>query len=223
MAHRVNFDSRRTLLLLAALGGVGAVASFSVDQSCSQSLRSLELPGDLGKAIQLSEVFAHGIGVAAILGTLLLVAKHQRSAVLGTILITAAAGLTANLAKQTVVRIRPNSQGKIQVERQVAHNQFGRASIAAGGCCSGGAQLLGLASEEFSLGTCGHGLGTGYRPEPRLSPRSMAVPAIRIAGQFAAHREWCPLSQRCVCGRGHQLCDCRPAAFAATRSGHCFC
>ncbi|MFN3190065.1 MAG: phosphatase PAP2 family protein [Aureliella sp.] len=72
-------------------------------------------PGDLQKAIHLSEAFAHGAGATAILLTVLIVSVEKRSQVWTAILITLLSGLTANMAKSAFVRIRPHSVGKIQV------------------------------------------------------------------------------------------------------------
>lgn len=75
----------------------------------------LDLPGDIRKAITLSEAFAHGFGAAAILGSLLVVAVNHRRAVWLAVLITLTSGLLANGLKSCFVRIRPHSQGKIEV------------------------------------------------------------------------------------------------------------
>ncbi len=90
------------------------------DKPISNYLRQIKLPGDLQKAISLSEAFAHGLGVAFILTTVLVVAVNRRRAVLVAIFITALSGVTANVMKATVVRIRPHAEG-LQV---IGHNEL---------------------------------------------------------------------------------------------------
>ena len=91
-------------------------ASFFVDLQASTLARSLDLPGDLAKAINLSEAFAHGFGAAAILIAVYLVALEKRKLVHLAMLITLVSGVTANLLKATVVRIRPYAEGTVAVE-----------------------------------------------------------------------------------------------------------
>ncbi len=88
------------------------------DQPFSTFLRQLKLPGDLQKAISLSEAFAHGVGVVFILLAVSVVAVDRRRAVYIAILITALSGVTANILKATVVRVRPHAAG-LQV---IGHN-----------------------------------------------------------------------------------------------------
>lgn len=81
------------------------------DRPASVFLRQIKLPGDLQKAIALSEAFAHGLGVAFILSSVYVIAVNRRRAVIIAILITAISGVTANVLKATVVRIRPHAEG----------------------------------------------------------------------------------------------------------------
>jgi membrane-associated phospholipid phosphatase len=87
----------------------------AIDEECSQWLRALALPGDLRKAVDLSEVFAHGLGATAIMSTVFLLAREQRKAIGVGILMVASSGLLANGLKACFVRIRPHSQTLIQV------------------------------------------------------------------------------------------------------------
>lgn len=106
--------------LFAALvfGGLCPLA-MQFDQSLSADLRQIKIPGDFQKAISLSEAFAHGFGVAFILIAVFVIAVDRRRAVCIAILVTAVSGVTANVLKATVVRIRPHAEG-LQVQ---GHNE----------------------------------------------------------------------------------------------------
>lgn len=117
------------LALIAACCALGAVALAvtEVDTSISSALRQreilggLKIPGDLAKAIDLSEVFGHGLGVAAILlSVLLLVSPTKRPAVWLAVMITVASGLASNGMKSFLVRVRPHSVGLIGVVDELA-------------------------------------------------------------------------------------------------------
>ena len=103
------------LLCVAGLSGLLTIANLSFDSSLSASVMGWHVPGDLRKAINLSEVFAHGFGAAAILGTLLYLAPQRRTVLYLAVLLTLLSGLTANGLKGIVVRVRPHSQESIRV------------------------------------------------------------------------------------------------------------
>jgi membrane-associated phospholipid phosphatase len=96
---------------------------YQLDSFASDSEGGIDLPGDIRKAINLSEAFAHGFGAAAILASLLVVAVNHRRAVWMAVLITLTSGLAANGLKSCFVRIRPHSQGKIEVISEDPGNQ----------------------------------------------------------------------------------------------------
>lgn len=111
---------RRTHLffvLAAGLAGL-AIAIPSVDMPASSWLRSQHLPGDLRKAIDLSEVFAHGIGAATILLTLWVLAPERRSKLWLAVAITLVSGATANALKSGFVRIRPHAEGTLRIDSE---------------------------------------------------------------------------------------------------------
>ncbi len=96
--------------------GLTASLVLSVDSAISEASRRWQLPGDLRKAIDLSEAFAHGFGAAAILAAILIVAREQRrSLVWLAIAVTASSGLCANGLKGAFIRIRPHVAGQVQV------------------------------------------------------------------------------------------------------------
>ncbi len=105
--------------LAAGLAGL-AIAIPSADLPVSSWLRSQHIPGDLRKAIDLSEVFAHGLGAATILLTLWLLSPERRSKLWIAVAITLVSGVTANALKSGFVRIRPHAEGTIRVEREPA-------------------------------------------------------------------------------------------------------
>lgn len=86
-----------------------------MDNPVSASVRSWDLPGDVAKAIDLSEVFGHSVGAVGILVAALLLAPTRRSGVWVAVVITLTSGLTANLMKTMFVRVRPHSVGTIQL------------------------------------------------------------------------------------------------------------
>ncbi len=101
--------SRKPLALACLLCAAGTYASLAIDPTWSDSIRGWELAGDLRKAIELSEVFGHSVGAVGILLAVFCVAVDRRRAIWGAILLTAAAGITANLCKGIVPRVRPHS------------------------------------------------------------------------------------------------------------------
>lgn len=104
------------MLVGAFLGAACSLACVSVDSQVSEALRGWDVPGDLEKAINLSEAFAHGTGAAAILISVLVIAEAHRKAVLFAVILTIASGLLANGAKSAFVRVRPHSVDHIVVE-----------------------------------------------------------------------------------------------------------
>ncbi len=104
-----------TFLAIAMLVGVACPLAVPMDGGVSTALRQWDLPGDLQKAITLSEAFAHGFGVTCILLSIFVVATRRRKAVWIAVLLTLASGATANLLKATIVRVRPHAEG-LQVQ-----------------------------------------------------------------------------------------------------------
>lgn len=108
--------SSRLGLVAAGLAVTAAVIhAVSVDGSVSSVLRSWDLPGDLAKAIDLSEVFGHGMGALAILLSVWWLAPSRRSAVWLAVAITVASGVAANGLKSLFVRVRPHATESIQI------------------------------------------------------------------------------------------------------------
>lgn len=135
---------RRTLALLAALGlafGLAGWSVFAVDSEVSAWFRGGKLPGDLRRAVSLSEAFAHGLGAAFILGAVWLsVAAQRRHDVKIAILITLLSGLFANGMKASFIRVRPHSVDEITI-------------VQASDAVQTAAELGNLAAEEVAHAT----------------------------------------------------------------------
>jgi pimeloyl-ACP methyl ester carboxylesterase len=77
------------------------------DLSVATAHQSSVLPGDLRRIVRLSEVFAHGFGLAVVAMSVWLLAPKHRRRVPRLILCGVFASLSAQLAKLAVVRLRP--------------------------------------------------------------------------------------------------------------------
>ncbi len=101
----------RGLILAATLAALAAPLVYTADGLISKTLRTAHIHGDFRKALDLSEAFAHGIGVTAILSTIWIVSVSRRRSIALAICMTLSSGLIANGLKATIVRIRPHSEG----------------------------------------------------------------------------------------------------------------
>ncbi len=105
--------TRALLTLAAVLGGAGLlVAPF--DLTVAGWFRTSRLPGDLGKAVMLSEAFAHGVGAGVILLTIWLLDERLhggqgRRRLVGVVLGAFGGGLVTDLIKLMVDRVRPRA------------------------------------------------------------------------------------------------------------------
>lgn len=105
--------------LAAVIMGALCPLAMQFDVPLSLYFRGWDLPGDLQKAIDLSEAFAHGLGVATILLVAWVISVHRRQAIAVAMLITLLSGAIANGLKAAVIRVRPHAEG-LEV---VAHDQ----------------------------------------------------------------------------------------------------
>lgn len=119
MSHPVSqleikrFVSKASLFFVL-LGLTVGLACFKFDSAIADGLKSYKLPGDLKKAVLLSEAFAHGSGVAVILLALAFAGVPRRS-VLQILIITAGAGVLANGLKIIIPRVRPYARETMAV------------------------------------------------------------------------------------------------------------
>lgn len=87
---------------------VAGFAALLVDAPLAQWAMADSLPRDVRKLLDLAEVFGHGLGITAIIVTVLVVDRQQRWKIPRLALATAAAGLLANLIKLMIARVRPH-------------------------------------------------------------------------------------------------------------------
>lgn len=111
----------RLLLVAAACLGAGCLA-FSIDLPVASwfKRRPSPVPGELMRLLNFSEAFAHGLGVAALFAILLTVDRSlalpwpgrdaaRRNQFLRLVAATAAGGLTVDVIKLLVERVRPRA------------------------------------------------------------------------------------------------------------------
>lgn len=113
--YRRQYSLSLKLLLVACFFSILAGSVLSVDSELSEWTRGGDLPGDLSKAINLSEAFAHGLGALVILVAVWTVAVDRRPSVWLAILMTASSGLMANGLKSCFVRVRPHASSSLVV------------------------------------------------------------------------------------------------------------
>lgn len=106
-AHRLDRPPLRIAalasLVLVLLGGL----AFFVDLPVAQWCLNQKLPGGSWKLVALSEAFAHGWGVSAILVAVWVLDPLQRWKMPRLMLASLGTGLIANLAKGVIFRTRP--------------------------------------------------------------------------------------------------------------------
>ena len=102
---------------------IGMLAAWAVGLSCqawdieiSQSVQNIKIPGDLRKAIALSESFAHSSGGVVIFATLLWIDVKNRAKLWQAAFFTLICGIAANGAKLFVPRCRPHSLDQSEIE-----------------------------------------------------------------------------------------------------------
>ena len=104
-------DHRRKRLWRAALVfGILAIAAFGIDLPIARYFHDAgerALPRSLQKLIILSEVFAHGTGVACLLLVMWVLDRRHRRSVLRIACCAFCAGIAADLVKLSVARLRP--------------------------------------------------------------------------------------------------------------------
>ena len=95
---------------------IAAVLVLPWDAKISEWFHQDKFPGDLEKILDLAETFAHGIGIGAIIITLVLIDPTHRRATLLTALGTGFSGIMANVIKLNVARFRPKSMETLQTQ-----------------------------------------------------------------------------------------------------------
>ena|GEM_PF-1576749 len=120
-----QFCSLAAVVLGVCLGGL----AFRFDATLTDAIRSRELSGDVEKAVLLSEAFAHGSGVIVVLLALYLCGV-SRGKLKQILLLTACAGVSANLLKSVFTRVRPYAREAFSVvENSNAFQEMGSGSF----------------------------------------------------------------------------------------------
>ena len=94
---------------IGALLAVAAVLAFPLDLAVLEFMRQGTIRGDLRRAIEFSEVFAHGFGVAAILLTVVVLDPRRKRALPRMLACAFGAGIAVNLVKLVIGRLRPEN------------------------------------------------------------------------------------------------------------------
>lgn len=110
---------------LAAVAIAVGGASLHWDLEISQRMQELHLPGDINKAIQLSEAFGHSIGPIAIFATLLWIDVANRDKLRSACIFTAICAVLANAFKYMIPRTRPHSVDSSPIEILTSWDTWG--------------------------------------------------------------------------------------------------
>lgn len=95
------------LYLLAALLALLAPVAYAADLAVNSFCQDRGLPGDVRKLVLLAETFGHGVGVACILLTVVVLDRTRRRTLPRLVACSFGAGLVANVLKTVVIRTRP--------------------------------------------------------------------------------------------------------------------
>ena len=101
-----QFSSRKWLAAMT-LSGCLVPGIYAADLPLMRWVGQRDLPGDLEKAIQLSEFFAHGFGVAIILISIAILFPGQRRKIPRMLACVIGCGVAANTFKSLFARVRP--------------------------------------------------------------------------------------------------------------------
>jgi membrane-associated phospholipid phosphatase len=102
-----KISPRRLYEISLVLWGAAALAIFFADIPLLALMRRGIFRGDIAKLIQLSEFFAHGIGVSVILLSVWVLDPARRRALPRLVACSLGAGMAANVVKLVIGRMRP--------------------------------------------------------------------------------------------------------------------
>jgi len=128
---------RRRLVVAAMLAAAGT-GLFAVDVPVARWFRHHRLPGDLGRLVDLSEVFAHGLAVAVLLGLTAMLDRGLRTVrhsvvarweLLRLVAAAYAGALVVDVLKLLITRVRPRAAELETVTTALA--TFGREAAVA--------------------------------------------------------------------------------------------
>ena len=114
MQRELGFRTRMAIGALAAC--LAGLACTAWDVETSRFFSDLKIPGDLRKAISLSETFAHTSGTLVIFATLLWIDIKNRRQIIRAGIFTLICGGVANAAKILIPRNRPHSLDEAETE-----------------------------------------------------------------------------------------------------------
>jgi len=128
-------SSLRGRLVVAGLLAAAGCLLLSVDLPVAVWFRTHDLPGDLARLVGFSEVFAHGLGAAAVLGVVVALDPSLRQVgarqdLARLCLAAFSGGLVADLIKGIVTRVRPRAADMESLSSALA--TFGDQAAAAG-------------------------------------------------------------------------------------------
>jgi len=188
---------RTQLLAIAAACVVAGLLAFTIDlpvaRWCKQ--RPTPLPGDLLKFLNLAEAFAHGLGVTALILTLLVSdpalalplpgrPAGPRWNFLRLVGATAVGGLLVDLVKVCVERVRPNAADLADVPSALA--TFGSSALE--GPLHHAAQLMSFPSGHAAaaaglgfVGLLGLSIAAAVPEIARWTPVGLTAPAAALA------------------------------------------
>lgn len=177
---------RIRMLVAGALAGAGGLL-FVVDLPVAAWFKVHRLPGDLARLVDFSEVFAHGLGVAVLLGVAVALdrplqrAAAARGDVLRLVAAAYAGGLVVDVIKAVVTRVRPRAADLAAVAS--AFGTFGTAvaqgDLAAAGLAGKSVDLMSFPSGHAATAA---GLATGLCWKyPHGAPVFVALAAAAAA------------------------------------------
>jgi len=107
---------RLKMAIGAMAASLAGLTCASWDVEISKFFSGLRVPGDLRKAISLSETFAHTSGTLVIFATLLWIDFKNRPQLYRAAIFTLICGVAANAAKILIPRYRPHSLDQSETE-----------------------------------------------------------------------------------------------------------
>jgi membrane-associated phospholipid phosphatase len=126
---KLPYSSRSPFWPLPVLLLAAGLLALAIDVPLAQWCLKEGVSGDLRKLLQLSEVFGHGLGIVAILITVLVLDRRHRWAVPRLAMASLGAGLAANLGKLLIARVRPHH---FDFTKQISASFIGWLPLASG-------------------------------------------------------------------------------------------
>jgi membrane-associated phospholipid phosphatase len=185
---------RSRLAVAAGLAALG-IALLSIDLQVAAWCRTRRLPGDLGRLLDLSEVFAHGLSVAVILAVtvsldpVLRRAAGRAAAGWDIVRLFGAAyagGIVVDLVKAAVTRVRPRAADLTAVAS--VFDTFGvsaaATAVTGGGLAGKPADLMSFPSGHAAVAA---GLATALAWKyPHATPTFALLAALAAAQRVAS-------------------------------------